>query len=325
MTNAQVRRRGAYAPLAATYYTDDDIMEAGEEAELLFVRSLAFCAGNPASDGYVTDKQVARVFGAGMDGLTERIKMLVSLGLWERLPGGYAVRSWLKWNKSAEELGRHRARDRDRKSAKGDTEEGSEPGPDAAAFRGSSSELPSGTAMDSEPPSSEDPDWIPNAEDLDSVPLTQHNTAQQDSQENPRSSPSTPAMVNDRTSEDDRDEDHDPADEEDQPDPRSASYWDRVDLDKDPDFMTFWAAYPRKVAKGSARKAWRSIMKRGGIEASVIIAGAIAYREDPDRKAGKFTAHPASWLNAERWGDYDEDDDNAKPYGTGDPDAYWLN
>jgi hypothetical protein len=315
VTNTHVRRRGAYAPLAATYYTDDDVMEAGEDAELLFVRSLAFCAGNPASDGYVTDKQVARVFGTGMTELPDRIQALVSVGLWERVPGGYAVRSWLKWNKSAEEMGRFKARDRDRKSAKGPADEAlvepSEVVQAASDFQTDSDSFPHGIRM--EPGTDSDPISVTHPERNDvpsgtvSVALTQHNTTQHSSQNKPPSSPATPATGEEDPADNDAGEEGDAG--EDIPNPRGASYWDRVDLNNDPDFKDFWTAYPRRVAKGAARKAWRSIMKKGGVEASAVIAGAAAYRDDPDRKPDiTFTAHPASWLNAERWTDYDEPD-----------------
>lgn len=334
MPNTQVRRRGAYAPLAATYFVDDDVMEAGEEAELLFVRGLAFCAGNPASDGYITDKQVARVVGAGMSDLAERVQALVQVGLWERLPGGYNVRSWLKWNKSAVELGRHRARDRDRKSgekvadpqADEDVERAAEANAGLVEFQTDSDDVPHGihTEEGVEPDRESTPDseqgGIRNDDTAkpDSVPLTQHNTTQQDSQKTPWS-PAAPAT-------DGEDELSDEAasndEHEDTPNPRSASYWDRVDLNHDPDFMEFWTTYPRRVAKGAARKAWRSIMKKGGVEAAAIIAGAAAYRDDPKRKSDiSFTAHPASWLNAERWADYDEPD----LISAGNSDEWWNN
>lgn len=110
----RVRKRGAYAPLSATYFQDDDIAEAGEAAELLYVRGLAFCAGR-ASDGYMSETQVIRFVGVGMGDALDRAEQLVKVGLWEHADGGYVIRSWLKWNKSADEMGHYLARDRDRK------------------------------------------------------------------------------------------------------------------------------------------------------------------------------------------------------------------
>jgi len=66
-------------------------------------------------------------------------------------------------------------------------------------------------------------------------------------------------------------------------------------------FSEFWDAYPRKVAKGDARKAYRNALKRA--THAEILAGVKRYaasKPDP-----KFTKHPASWLNADCWLDED--------------------
>lgn len=113
----QVKRNGSYAPLSANYYDDDAIIQAGEKAEVLFCRGLAFCARN-LSDGVITDAQLTRI-GAGLTGLPARAKRLVQVGLWERLDsdlfgdtGGYKVIRWEKWN-----LTRKQIEDRQRKDA----------------------------------------------------------------------------------------------------------------------------------------------------------------------------------------------------------------
>jgi hypothetical protein len=73
---------------------------------------------------------------------------------------------------------------------------------------------------------------------------------------------------------------------------------------EDPDFAKFWDAYPRKVGKGEARKAWAKVTKLGA-DPSRIIAGAQRYRDDPTRRRKdiEYTKHPGPWLNAERWTD----------------------
>lgn len=71
--------------------------------------------------------------------------------------------------------------------------------------------------------------------------------------------------------------------------------------DDDPQFTTFWAAYPLKRDKGHARKAWRAALKRG-VDPEHIIKAALRYREDPGRKPD-FTAYPGTWLNGERYND----------------------
>jgi hypothetical protein len=65
-------------------------------------------------------------------------------------------------------------------------------------------------------------------------------------------------------------------------------------------FETFWSIYPRKEKKGDARKAWLVATRKASI--GIITAGAIRYRDDPNRDPA-YTAHPTSWLNAERWTD----------------------
>lgn len=75
------------------------------------------------------------------------------------------------------------------------------------------------------------------------------------------------------------------------------------DLDKslsnfDQLFSDFWKEYPRKKDKGSAVKAFRSALKRAKFDD--IVAGAIAYANDPTRKP-EYTKFPATWLNADAW------------------------
>lgn len=65
-------------------------------------------------------------------------------------------------------------------------------------------------------------------------------------------------------------------------------------------FESFWEEYPRKAGKGQARKAWEKAIRKA--DPVTIIDAAVAYREDPNRDA-EFTAHPATWLNGERWSD----------------------
>ena len=63
-------------------------------------------------------------------------------------------------------------------------------------------------------------------------------------------------------------------------------------------FNEFWKEYPRKLDKGAAFKAFRSALKAATFEQ--ILAGAIAYRNDPNRDP-EFTKYPATWLNADSW------------------------
>ena len=63
-------------------------------------------------------------------------------------------------------------------------------------------------------------------------------------------------------------------------------------------FEKFWNTYPIKAGKGSALKAWVKAIKKATPE--IIVEGAGRYASDPNREP-EFTAHPATWLNGERW------------------------
>lgn len=112
---ARPKSKGAYVPLAAQYYMDDAILEAGPEAELLFVRILSFLASVP-TDGYVTDRQLRTIVALGLRNVSRRLDSLLEVGLLEAQSGGYSARSWHKWNRSTEEVGKFLAKDRERKA-----------------------------------------------------------------------------------------------------------------------------------------------------------------------------------------------------------------
>lgn len=123
------KRLGEYVPLSATYADDDAILCLSPLAELLYIRGLALAAKLNA-DGYLTEAQVMHraALRLGSDQKVKRlVDELITGGLWLRESGGYVIRGWLKWNKSAEDLGRERAKDRDRKRAQRHEEAGEEP------------------------------------------------------------------------------------------------------------------------------------------------------------------------------------------------------
>lgn len=68
----------------------------------------------------------------------------------------------------------------------------------------------------------------------------------------------------------------------------------------DEEFNQFWAIYPRKENKQSARRAFKQALKAETLEA--ILAGALRYRDDPNRDP-MFTKHAATWLNNQCWND----------------------
>ena len=135
-----MKRPGIYAPLSAYYFDDAAIMEAGEDAELLYVRMLAYAARQMEFEGFISDRVItsrlgitARESGNGTGNVPgtdagSRAGILAEYGLLTREEGGYRITGWLKWNKSAAELGKERARDRQRKNTpdKGVSQQGRE-------------------------------------------------------------------------------------------------------------------------------------------------------------------------------------------------------
>jgi hypothetical protein len=66
-------------------------------------------------------------------------------------------------------------------------------------------------------------------------------------------------------------------------------------------FDEFWTAYPRKIGKGQARKAWVKAAKT--TEPSVLIGAAVAFRQwcEREQTEQQFIPHASTWLNGERW------------------------
>lgn len=73
---------------------------------------------------------------------------------------------------------------------------------------------------------------------------------------------------------------------------------EQVKKNNDELFQEFWNAYPRKLDKAKAFRAFKSALKRTKFED--ILAGVIAYRNDPKRDPD-FTKYPATWLNNDSW------------------------
>lgn len=81
----------------------------------------------------------------------------------------------------------------------------------------------------------------------------------------------------------------------------SPSEKENLKISAEADFDIFWQAYPLRVAKGAARRAYRTALGKASAEA--ILAGAKRYAVAQGGKEAKFVKHPATWLNAECWAD----------------------
>lgn len=96
MARTGFKRPGRYAALAADYYDDPAIIAAGPEAELWYVRALAWCAGHPETDG-VIPLEVA-VNRLGIPDAMSRVTECDSHGLVTKSHADVSVTNWLKWN-----------------------------------------------------------------------------------------------------------------------------------------------------------------------------------------------------------------------------------
>ena len=69
-------------------------------------------------------------------------------------------------------------------------------------------------------------------------------------------------------------------------------------------FEQFWQAYPRRIAKKDARKAWDTIRPTPQLLETILTALAWQTQQPQWMKDdGAFVPYPASWLRAERWED----------------------
>jgi hypothetical protein len=69
-------------------------------------------------------------------------------------------------------------------------------------------------------------------------------------------------------------------------------------------FDTFWAAFPKKVGKDAAWRAWQKRRPDAGLLAQMIAALDWQCRQDGWlREGGRYVPNPATWLNAGRWQD----------------------
>lgn len=77
-------------------------------------------------------------------------------------------------------------------------------------------------------------------------------------------------------------------------------------------FEDWYGKYPRKVGRAQACKAFKAALKKANLE--TLTAGLERYRAEVAGKEPGFIAHPATWLNGERW--LDEPGTNVAPVKT---------
>jgi Helix-turn-helix domain len=84
----------------------------------------------------------------------------------------------------------------------------------------------------------------------------------------------------------------------------------RTEPEQGEDFDRFYNAYPRKVGKADALKAWKKLNPNPKLVAE-IVAGVKRYADTVQDSEAKYIKHPGPWLNSRRWED--------EPTATGEP------
>lgn len=101
----------------------------------------------------------------------------------------------------------------------------------------------------------------------------------------------------------------------------------------DDGFNEFWSAYPRKVGKKDAVKAWKKLKPDDALRKAILDGvGRWKQSDQWQRDNGQYIPYPATFLNGERWNDdcslaigkrappvknYDEDEDFLKEWFCG--------
>lgn len=83
------------------------------------------------------------------------------------------------------------------------------------------------------------------------------------------------------------------------------------------DFYNFWFAYPRKVGKGAAEKAFAKIPE----DQIPAVMSALEKQKQSDqwkKNNGVYIPHPCTWINQRRWEDGVQTDADGFEISTGD-------
>lgn len=101
-----------YVPLDANYMRDPRIRLAGPDAELLYVRGLAYAKGGE-TDGFIYEYDLD-VIAVGLQRVRPRVDALVREKAWEPREGGWFITGWFNWNEPIAKLA-----DRKKRQAEG--------------------------------------------------------------------------------------------------------------------------------------------------------------------------------------------------------------
>lgn len=268
--NAKVRRLNRY----------------GRDARVLrdlYVQMLLFCK-ETKSDGFVGDEEIALLVYPDTEKNGHRdAGRLAEVGLIDREADGYQVAGWLERNPSREAIERKsHAKSRGARHAnhrRWHVEQDS-PDPDCEWCRKLSQNSDQTTDLNTDQTSDKTTDQLPVTSRIGDAKRSDSKETESEEETQSESEEETGKHLG-----------------------RQKPAGVEVGSDADPDFAAFWDVYPRRVAKGQARKAWKTAIVKGGVDPKAIILGAERYRDDRNRSSRPidYTKHPGTWLNGECW------------------------
>lgn len=102
------RTPSMYVPLDVNFMRDPRIRRAGPDAEILYVRALAYAKGGE-TEGMVYDYDLD-VIAIGLRNVPARVAALIREKAWEEREGGWFICGWFKWNEPVERLRSRKAK-----------------------------------------------------------------------------------------------------------------------------------------------------------------------------------------------------------------------
>lgn len=99
---------GQFVPSDVNTASDPAIMQAGPLAELIYRRANEYVKKNHR-DGLIYTLDLP-IIGNAVPNAPKHAARLVCVGLWDEIPGGWQIHSWLKWNLSLTEQAEQKAK-----------------------------------------------------------------------------------------------------------------------------------------------------------------------------------------------------------------------
>jgi hypothetical protein len=289
-----------YVPLSVNFSSNPKVRALkryGKEARAtrdLYVQMLLYCKGTK-SDGWVPDDEIGVLVYPDPEKTGMRqAGFLAEVGLVERGVNGYRVTGWLDRNPSREAI--------ELKSA--------------AKGRGARHANHRRWHVETDSPDPANCEWCQKSDQT-----TDQNTDQ-------TTDPASDSVAigdakRSDSKETESEEETESETEEVNPLGRQAGRQIEPGSDQDPDFCAFWDAYPRKAAKGQARKTWKNLVVKRRIDPKILILAAERYRDSRLRpREAQYIPHPSTWLNAESWLEHQGDDSPEQPPK---PTPFWEN